>query len=98
MGSPAQGKGGARGHTGPGGVGNSRGHAMAREQQDDPATSLVPDMDADGFRRYGYRVIDWIADYIAHGERYPVLSRVVPGAIKAQLPARPPDDPEPMAQ
>ena len=71
---------------------------MAREQQEDPAASLVPDMDADGFRRYGYQVVDWIADYIANSERYPVLSRVAPGAIKAQLPAHPPDDPEPMSQ
>jgi len=53
-------------------------------------------MDADGFRRYGYRVVDWIADYLAHSERYPVLSRVAPGTIKAQLPAHPPADPEPM--
>jgi aromatic-L-amino-acid/L-tryptophan decarboxylase len=54
-------------------------------------------MDADSFRRYGHQVVDWIADYLAHSERYPVLSRVAPGAIKAQLPAHPPDDPEPMA-
>ena len=55
-------------------------------------------MDADSFRRYGYRVVDWIADYLAHSERYPVLSRVAPGAIKAQLPAHPPAEPEPMSQ
>jgi aromatic-L-amino-acid/L-tryptophan decarboxylase len=71
---------------------------MAREHQGDPAASPVRDMDADSFRRYGYQVVDWIADYLAHGERYPVLSRVAPGAIKAQLPAHPPADPEPMAQ
>ena len=69
---------------------------MAREQQDDPAASPVHDMDADNFRRYGYQVVDWIADYLAHSERYPVLARVAPGAIKAQLPAHPPADPEPM--
>ena len=54
-------------------------------------------MDADSCRRYGYQVVDWIADYLAHSERYPVLSRVAPGTIKAQLPTHPPADPEPMA-
>jgi aromatic-L-amino-acid decarboxylase len=56
------------------------------------------DMNLDDFRRHGYQLIDWIADYLAHPERYPVLSRSQPGQIKAQLPAAPPNQPEPMAQ
>lgn len=56
------------------------------------------DMEPEAFRRYGYQVIDWIADYLAHAERYPVLSRNTPGEIRAVLPKQPPVAPEPMEQ
>ncbi len=55
-------------------------------------------MDAESFRRYGYQVVDWIAEYLNDVERYPVLAQVEPGDIKAQLPAHPPDQPESMAR
>ncbi|NLF68424.1 MAG: aspartate aminotransferase family protein [Candidatus Anammoximicrobium sp.] len=55
-------------------------------------------MTNDEFRRYGYAVIDWIAKYLENVERYPVMSQVQPGDIRAQLPDRPPDDPEPFDQ
>jgi len=42
------------------------------------------------FRRHGHAVVDWIADYQARVESFPVLSRVQPGEIRAQLPAAPP--------
>jgi aromatic-L-amino-acid/L-tryptophan decarboxylase len=45
------------------------------------------DMDPEAFRREAHRVTDWIADYLAHSGRYPVLARVEPGAIAAALPA-----------
>jgi aromatic-L-amino-acid/L-tryptophan decarboxylase len=54
------------------------------------------DMDPESFRRHGHALIDWIADYLGHHDRYPVLSRVAPGSIASQLPARPPDEPEAM--
>jgi aromatic-L-amino-acid/L-tryptophan decarboxylase len=44
-------------------------------------------MDPEAFRREAHRVADWIADYLAHSGRYPVLARVEPGAIAAALPA-----------
>jgi aromatic-L-amino-acid/L-tryptophan decarboxylase len=44
------------------------------------------DMSAEEFRRYGYQVVDWIADYFSHPERYPVLSHVGLGQIKNDLP------------
>ncbi|MBI2502951.1 MAG: amino acid decarboxylase [Candidatus Latescibacteria bacterium] len=54
-------------------------------------------MDPEEFRRQGHQLIDWIAEYLAHPERYPVLSQVSPGQIKSQLPLAPPAQPEPMA-
>lgn len=42
----------------------------------------------------GRRTLDWIADYLEHPARYPVLSTVRPGDIKQSLPSSPPDDPE----
>ena len=47
-------------------------------------------MTAEQFRQAGYALIDWIADYRRQSEKYPVLSQVEPGAIRRQLPPRPP--------
>jgi len=47
-------------------------------------------MTPDEFRRYGHAVVDWIADYQARLESFPVLSRVKPGEIRTSLPAGPP--------
>jgi aromatic-L-amino-acid/L-tryptophan decarboxylase len=52
-------------------------------------------VNADEFRRWGHRLIDWLADYQRQVEDYPVLSQVKPGAIRAQLPEAPPMQPEP---
>lgn len=49
------------------------------------------DMDPETFRREGYRVVDWVVEYLAHPERYPVLSRVRPGDIRRALPDRAPE-------
>jgi aromatic-L-amino-acid/L-tryptophan decarboxylase len=54
-------------------------------------------MTPDEFRRYGYAVIDWIADYQSHVESFPVLSQAKPGQIRASLPAKPPVQGEPFA-
>jgi aromatic-L-amino-acid/L-tryptophan decarboxylase len=51
-------------------------------------------MDAEAFRREGYRLVDWIAAYFEHPERYPVLSRVKPGEIRAALPDHAPEQGE----
>jgi aromatic-L-amino-acid decarboxylase len=47
-------------------------------------------MTPDEFRRHGHAVVDWIADYYARIESYPVLSCAKPGQIRASLPANPP--------
>jgi aromatic-L-amino-acid decarboxylase len=49
----------------------------------------------DEFRRYGHQLVDWIADYRARVGTRPVMAQVAPGDIKKQLPASPPDRPEP---
>ena len=52
------------------------------------------DMPADEFRAAGHALVDWIADYLQHAERYPVLSQVEPGAMARSLPSAAPADGE----
>jgi len=52
-------------------------------------------MTPDEFRRHGHEVVDWIADYYAGIESYPVLSRAEPGQLRASLPSHPPAKGEP---
>jgi aromatic-L-amino-acid/L-tryptophan decarboxylase len=54
-------------------------------------------MSPDEFRRHGHAVVDWIADYYARIESYPVLSRAEPGQVRASLPASPPSKGESFA-
>ena len=57
--------------------------------------SAFGDMDPEAFRREAHRIADWIADYLAAPERFPVLSRVRPGEIRDALPRAAPDHGEP---
>jgi aromatic-L-amino-acid decarboxylase len=52
-------------------------------------------MSPEDFRRHGHAVVDWVADYLAEIERFPVLSQVSPGEIRRRLPELPPERPEP---
>src|SRR5437868_5117324 len=52
-------------------------------------------MDDTAFRRHGHALVDWIADYLANPERYPVLAQVAPGDITGALPENAPEGPEP---
>ena len=47
------------------------------------------------FRQCGHQAIDWVADYLANPQRYPVLARVEPGELTDALPARGPEQGEP---
>lgn len=38
----------------------------------------------------GREILDWIGEYLEHPEKYPVLSQVKPGDIRASLPPSPP--------
>jgi aromatic-L-amino-acid decarboxylase len=48
-------------------------------------------MTPDEFRAHGRALVDWIADYMARVEEYPVLSRVAPGEVRAGLPPSAPE-------
>ena len=48
-------------------------------------------MTPDEFRKYGYEVIDWIANYRTNIGDFPVMSTIQPGSIRDSLPATPPE-------
>jgi aromatic-L-amino-acid decarboxylase len=52
-------------------------------------------LNSEDFRRHGYALVDWIAEYLEHPERYPVLPRVAPGDVRDALPATAPETGEP---
>lgn len=58
--------------------------------------NLLGDMSPEDFRKYGYKTIDWICNYISNIENYPVLSKVKPGDIKNKLPKTAPKSHEDM--
>jgi len=60
------------------------------------ANKNAQEMSPEEFRRYGYKMIDWIADYFQNIESHPVLPSINPGDIKKQLPDFPPSSPESM--
>ena len=71
-----------------------------RKAEDEAAGGAPPlgDMSADDFRKFGREVVDWIAEYLSHAERYPVLAQVEPGQLLSQLPPTPPERGEPMEE
>jgi aromatic-L-amino-acid decarboxylase len=59
-----------------------------------PEKTFAPetgDMSAEDFRRAGYEMIDWIADYFERMETLPVLSQNAPGDLTKALPVSAPD-------
>lgn len=64
-------------------------HEPDKDQEAD-----IGGLSPDDFRRYGHQAVDWIAEYFAHPERYPVLSRARPGEIRDALPLGPPEESE----
>ncbi|MGH2916742.1 MAG: pyridoxal phosphate-dependent decarboxylase family protein [Solirubrobacteraceae bacterium] len=49
------------------------------------------------FRSDGHAAIEWAADYLERVGDLPVLAQVAPGDIRARLPDKAPDDPEPFS-
>ncbi|MEA3511580.1 MAG: pyridoxal-dependent decarboxylase, partial [Actinomycetota bacterium] len=52
-------------------------------------------MSSGDFRRHGYEVIDWLADYMEDVGNRPITPAVEPGEIRAMLPDAAPETPEP---
>lgn len=55
-------------------------------------------LDADSFRQHAHRLVDWMADYLASVDKYPVKSQVQPRDIIDQLPAAAPPQGEEMSE
>jgi aromatic-L-amino-acid decarboxylase len=53
-------------------------------------------MDNEEFRRHGHAIVDWMADYLAGVEDYPVMAQVRPGDIAAKLAPSAPEEGEAM--
>jgi aromatic-L-amino-acid decarboxylase len=52
--------------------------------------ATLGDMPEAEFVEHGRRVVEWVAEYLARPERYPVLAQTEPGAIRRRLPDAPP--------
>ena len=58
---------------------------------------MAGDLSREELVAQGRAILDWIAEYLDHPERFPVLSHARPGEIRASLPPEPPRSAEPMA-
>ncbi len=54
----------------------------------------MSDMPYEEFRKNGYKLVDWVADYLNNIEKYPPLSKVNPGDILKRIPKTPPTNGE----
>ncbi|MFO7524643.1 MAG: pyridoxal-dependent decarboxylase [Ignavibacteriaceae bacterium] len=50
----------------------------------------MADMPSEEFRKSGYKLVDWITDYLKEIEKYPPLSQINPGDILKRIPQSPP--------
>lgn len=67
---------------------------MAAEDGAPPLGDMPPEQ----FREAGHALVDWVADYLAHAERHPVLAQVAPGEVAGALPSAAPAVGEPFAR
>lgn len=58
----------------------------------------MPFDDTEEFRRAAHAAVDWMADYLAHSDRHPVVPRVVPGEIASRFNADPPRSGAPLEE
>jgi aromatic-L-amino-acid decarboxylase len=57
---------------------------------------LIGDLPTTELRAQGQRLLAWIATYLEHPERFPVVSPLAPGDVRRSLPAAPPAAGEPL--
>ena len=69
-------------------------NTMNRNPQSD--APIIKPLDPEEFKRQGYMMVDFLADYIRNVSHYPVLSKVEPGYLKQRLPTSAPCGPEPI--
>ncbi|MFQ5825450.1 MAG: hypothetical protein ACE5JB_15530, partial [bacterium] len=69
---------------------------MTHDSFSSPNGYSLGDMPPEEFRKYGHKLVDWVAGFLEHIEQYPVLSEVKPGDIRNLLPKSPPDHGESM--
>jgi aromatic-L-amino-acid decarboxylase len=55
-----------------------------------PFSTEPPHLTPEQFRALGHRTVDFLADYMAGIERFPVQPRLEPGQVAAAIPAHPP--------
>ncbi|MFT3743215.1 MAG: pyridoxal-dependent decarboxylase [Pyrinomonadaceae bacterium] len=60
----------------------------------DRSRQQLGDISSEDFRKYGYKVVDWLANYFDEMENLPVLSQVEPDWLKNNLPKSPPENGE----
>jgi aromatic-L-amino-acid/L-tryptophan decarboxylase len=54
----------------------------------------MKDMDKKTFREFGYKFVDWVADYLENMGEYPVVPSLNPGDIKTRFPNKAPEEGE----
>jgi aromatic-L-amino-acid decarboxylase len=59
--------------------------------------AMMGDMPEAEWLEHGRWAVEWVARYLAHPERYPVLAQSQPGAVRGALPPAPPRGGEAMA-
>jgi aromatic-L-amino-acid decarboxylase len=73
---------------------------MEIEESENSKPAFAPqsgDMSAEDFRRFGYEIVDWIADYFQNIEQLPVISQIEPNWLKNNLPESAPENGEDFA-
>ena len=55
-----------------------------------------PHLPIEDFRKYGYQLVDWLADYFSNIDEERILPNIAPGDIRAMLPETAPDQAESM--
>jgi aromatic-L-amino-acid decarboxylase len=77
---------------------------MSSTESDEPGAPATSPYDAEqlhdyaeDFRRTAHQAVDWIADYLEHARRYPVLPKTKPGELIDALPKSAPELGEPFS-